>query len=73
MALWPENAVVVGESPRSLNGTEALQTGVHSAMTKTLAAKNMRGCGAYKFRPSVRERGEHRVYCQHILGLRLLW
>jgi hypothetical protein len=39
------------------------QTGFHPEITKTLAAKDVRGCGEYKFRPSRRDWGEYLVYC----------
>jgi hypothetical protein len=39
------------------------QAGFHPEITKTLAAKDVRGCGEYKFRPSRRDWGEYLVYC----------
>jgi hypothetical protein len=33
------------------------------SISRTLAAKNVRGCGQYKYRESSKNRGEYLVHC----------
>ncbi len=35
----------------------------HSGITKALAAKNIRGCGEYKYKASLTENNEYLVHC----------